>query len=371
MTSLCIKKINIASVLDTFTYETFKYEANFIQLTPENWKQEISNIKIDFLFVESAWKGKDNLWDEKIKDVASELVDIVEYFRLHKIPTVFWNKEDPYHFGDFIETARLFDFVFTTDIQCIPLYKKYLKHENIYLLPFACQPQIHNPIEKYERKDAFVFAGAYYKRFKERNKQFLKAIEYLDKVGVIDIYDRNYGKDTVFLFPQNYQKYIRGKLEYTEIDKAYKGYQYAINLNSIITSPSMFSRRVLELMASNTIVLSNYALGIKLLLGDLVLFTDDIKTFENDLKCIKDNQILYKKQRLLALRKVLSEHTVKIRLKEIVSKVLSYSIDDEAFFVLCVTYISNQFELNNIYKIFESQTYENKILRRSHSLDIY
>ncbi|MEA1938227.1 MAG: hypothetical protein U9N14_03950, partial [Pseudomonadota bacterium] len=59
------------------------------------------------------------------------------------------------------------DFVFTTEIDKIKNYKIILGHERVHLLPFACQTQMHNPIETFARKDGFCFAGAYYQRYPE------------------------------------------------------------------------------------------------------------------------------------------------------------------------------------------------------------
>ncbi|MFP3454528.1 DUF3880 domain-containing protein, partial [Bacillus sp. SIMBA_154] len=78
---------------------------------------------------------------------SQEVLGIVLWCRDHKIPTIFWNKEDPVHFETFLTTAKLFDFVFTTDIDCIHRYKAALGHDRVYLLPFAAQPLVNNPVE--------------------------------------------------------------------------------------------------------------------------------------------------------------------------------------------------------------------------------
>lgn len=270
-----LKQLKIACIMDTFSFNVFGPEANFLQITPNAWKEEMEAFQPSMFLIESAWRGKDDLWHNKIHILSQELVDIIAYCRQNGIATVFWNKEDPFHFDDLIDTAQYFDFVFTTDIDCIAEYKFRLDHDNVFLLPFACQPKIHNPIEKFERKDAFVFAGAYYPHFPERMKVFEDFIKHLVVLGDLDIFDRHFGNtNTSNIFPKEYHPLIRGTLAYNEIDKAYKGYKYAINLNSITNSPTMFSRRVFELMASNTLVLSNYAKGIHYLFGDLLISTD-------------------------------------------------------------------------------------------------
>ncbi len=62
---------------------------------------------------------------------------------------------------------------------------------------------------------------------------------------------------------------MKGVLKGEEILQAYKGYRYGLNMNSIKGSPTMFARRVFELMACNTVVLSNHSDGIVEQFGDL------------------------------------------------------------------------------------------------------
>jgi hypothetical protein len=58
------------------------------------------------------------------------------------------------------------------------------------------------PIEYYQRKDAFCFAGAYYVRYPERTKDLEAYIEEFPKFKPLEIYDRNFGKDDVnYQFP--------------------------------------------------------------------------------------------------------------------------------------------------------------------------
>ena len=57
-----IKDLNIGCIMDEFSYLCFKEEARFIQLHPEEWKAQIQNQPIQCLFIESAWRGNQNLW---------------------------------------------------------------------------------------------------------------------------------------------------------------------------------------------------------------------------------------------------------------------------------------------------------------------
>ncbi|MFV0482055.1 MAG: FkbM family methyltransferase, partial [Campylobacteraceae bacterium] len=187
-----LKKLKVAAIMDEFTYNSFKYECDLFQITPENWQNELSVFKPELVFIESAWKGKNDLWVTKISNCTTELVELVQWCHDNNINTIFWNKEDPVHFDTFTPVAKIVDCIFTTDIDCIPRYKDKIGHNNVYFLPFAAQPAIHNPIELFERKDAFNFAGSYYLGYPERQRDFASLTDAIKKFKPIEIYDRNF-----------------------------------------------------------------------------------------------------------------------------------------------------------------------------------
>ncbi|WP_168206355.1 glycosyltransferase [Labrenzia sp. PHM005] len=315
-------QLRMACIMDEFTHASFAPECQLQQLTPEAWEIEISEFTPDILFIESAWRGKDEKWGNKVGHLSSEVRDIISWCKSRGIPTVFWNKEDPVHFETFLTTAVQFDYVFTTDIDCIGRYKATLGHDRVYLLPFACQPNIHNPIEVYDRKDAFCFAGAYYVKYPERTRDLEEYIEELPSFRPVEIFDRNYGKDDPnYQFPVDYDPFIVGTLPFDQIDRAYKGYRYAINLNSIKQSQTMFARRVYELLASATLTVSSFSRGLRLLFGDLVISSDSGKEVLRRVQEIEESPSIARRFRLAGLRKVLLEHTYGNRLAYVVDKV--------------------------------------------------
>lgn len=355
-------KLRLAAVMDEFTYHSYVPECDICQLTPENALNELAAFRPELLFIESAWRGKDDLWGSKVGHKAQELIQVVDWCRQRNIPTVFWNKEDPIHFETFLSTAKLFDFVFTTDIDCIHRYKAALGHENVYLLPFACQPLANNPIEKFERKDAFCFAGAYYVRYPDRTRDLGNFMTALAEHKPVEIYDRNFGKsDPNYQFPPEYQPFIVGNLPFDQIDKAYKGYRYAINLNSIKQSQSMFARRVFELLASNTITVSNFSRGVRLVFGDLVFTTDNGADIVRRIRALGDDANV-RKFRLAGLRKVMSDHTYEDRLAYIVSKVTGKPIENRLPQVVVTAYAGNDREFSAITTSYAAQTCSNKRL---------
>lgn len=355
--------LRVAGIMDEFTAASFGPECKLHHVRPNTWMRELPDFAPQLLFVESAWRGVDELWAGKVGASAPELRDLIDWCRAENIPTVFWNKEDPVHFAGFANTANLFDFVFTTDVDCIHRYKELLGHDRVYVMPFAAQPAAHNPIEHYERKAALCFAGAYYARYPERQRDFLGILSELQIKWPIDIYDRNFGDDNPdFQFPAQYRHLIRGKLPFDQIDRAYKGYQYAINLNSIKYSQSMFARRVFELLASNTVTISNFSRGIRLLLGDLVVTSDDPPQHSARLDDISQSSSRYRRFRLAGLRKVLSEHTYQDRLADVVQRAFHLEPLRLLPEVTVIGVVRNAGEEAVIRAAFDRQTYAHKRL---------
>lgn len=353
----------IACIMDDFTYQSYSPEADFFQLTPQNWEQELEECEPELLFIESAWRGKDELWGSKVGHKSQEVQGIIEWCNRNNVPTMFWNKEDPVHFETFLNTAKLFDHVFTTDLDCIHRYKAALGHNRVYFLPFACQPRLTNPIETYTRKDAFCFAGAYYVRYPDRTKDLETFVEEFPKFRPLEIYDRNYGKnDPNYQFPEHYQPYIVGTLPFSEIDKAYKGYRYAINLNSIKQSQTMFARRVYELLGSNTITVSNFSRGVRLMFGELVLTSDSGAEIVNRLQKLEENSAKADKFRLAGLRKVLREHTYQNRLDYILSKVTGKPHTHPLPGYTVISPVADEQQLKNTLNNFKRQIHEDKQL---------
>lgn len=370
--NVSVKKLRVATIMDDFTFHSYKEECDLMQLSLAGYKEELENFQPELLFIESAWRGKDEEWGNRVAHRAAEVVEIISWCKERKIPTVFWNKEDPVHFETFLNVAKLIDHVFTTDIDCISRYKASLGHNNVHFLPFACQPAVHNPIEKYVRKNAFCFAGAYYVRYPERTRDLETFVSELPAHADFEIYDRNFGKDNPdYMFPDDYKKYIVGTLSFSEIDRAYKGYKYAINLNSIKHSQTMFARRVYELLASNTITVSNYSRGVRLMFGDLVVTTDSGQQAVQKLQVIDRDDTTSRRFRLLGLRKVLTQHTYEHRFEYIKSKAFAQPVKTLDPVVSVISVAHTVEDIVTIKETFNRQSYSNKTLKIVHDIPSY
>lgn len=354
-----MKDLKVASIMDQFTLESYKPECKLLEVTPENWKEELESFHPDILFIESAWKGKNDLWYRKVAQYSRELEELTKYAHEKAIPVIFWNKEDPVYTDVFMLAASYADIVFTTDIDCIARYKAELGHDRVYHLHFAAQPVIHNPIEKYNRKEKFCFAGAYYHKYKERSKVFDEFSEVFQQNKGFEIYDRNYPNPLPeHAFPKQYNSCILGTLPSSKMDIAYKGYMYGVNMNSIQQSQTMFARRVFEMLASNTVTVGNFSRGLKNYFGDLTICTDDKKTLELYLDKYCSDTTIRNKYRLLGLRKVLTENLYEDRLGYITEKLYGKNMKEELPVITILSYIEKKEQAIRLMALLRKQTYK-------------
>lgn len=296
-----LSDINVAVIMDTFTYNSYKSEFNLFVLEPDNWEQIFNHNKIDIFFCESAWRGvgRENIIDGNAIEndykawggliavkldagtgKEKTLFDIIDYCNEKGIPTVFWNKEDPPSFDRFIDVALKFDYIFTTDEECIKKYE-YMGHENVFPLLFASQTKMFNPIEQTPRSEEIIFAGSWPNKYLNRCADMHNIFQKVLKAGYkLKIYDRNSEKeDTQYRFPEEYQEYVYPKVEHYQIPQVYKEGKIGININTIQHSNTMFARRIFELMSSNTFVITNYSKGVYDLFKDNVVYLDKEESF--------------------------------------------------------------------------------------------
>ncbi len=305
------RKVKVAVILDVFSANAFKYEWEQVQFGPDDWREVLERERPSMLFCESAWHGNGGRWATMMSAAGAPkqpVRDLVAWCREQGIPTVFWNKEDPPNFERFIETAKLFDQVFTVDADCIPRYVQELGHDRVGLLPFGAQPRIHNPISvRGGRKYEVAFAGTYHARkYPERAAQMETVLGPAREFD-LHIYSR-ISDDPDFAFPSEYTDFIVGSLPYERMLAAYKAYKIFLNVNSVTESPTMCARRVFELSACGTPVVSGHSRALAKVFGDLVrLTTAPEQTTEALIELMKDADL---RDRIghLAMREVFDKH---------------------------------------------------------------
>lgn len=358
-----LHSLRVAAILDGFSYESLAPECELVALTPEDWVDTIREHHPHMLLVESAWLGRGGEWQGQVERAPEILRSLVASCRAAGIPTIFWNKEDPVHFEAFVETAGLFDHVLTTDASSIPRYRRILGQASVGLLPFGYQPRTHHPIGGEERRSASVFAGAWYGNMPDRCADFQAVADPLALAGPLVIHDRHDGKGAPHQqFPSRFRGSIRPKVSYAETASLYRSYRIGINLNTVKQSPSMFARRVLEMIGCNVSVYGNFSLAVRTLLGELTVSTDDADTLLahawKELQSPDDEH--FRERRLVALRKVLSQHTWAHRLQVIAKRAMGIDVPLVPGQVRVLAKVRTQAQADAIVTAFVRQSLEAK-----------
>lgn len=314
------KKIRFAVVCDNLTWANFHAEVDAVYLSPSTWKETMETYQPDVFFCEATWKGLKNDWEGHVfhdrtllVDNRFALKDILCYCKRAHIPTIFWNKEDTPTFDDapysFIDTAMLFDHIFTTAIECIPKYRE-KGHGSVHLMMFGYSEKLfqfqHVPIED---KTA-VFLGSWYAMHPERCMEMETMFDWILSLGLnLKIYDRVSAECLPDRqYPEKYHPYLCAGVPYEKTGEIMGKAAYVININTVKDSKTMFARRVFEAMACGRIVISNESVGMRELFPQHVWFVHEKfpidareKIIEDNLKLVQE-KFTFKKQLFSAIK---------------------------------------------------------------------
>lgn len=270
----------VALISDELTAACFKQECPVKQLTPLNAKWHLRFWKPDLLLVESVWEGHRGSWKYQVAaypDVPTrtnhKLRQVVDYARSRGIPTVFWNKEDGVHFERFINSAQLFDHVFTVDQNCIPRYRARVSPgTSVDTLLFAVQPKIHFP-KPTKSEPLFAracFLGSYSRHIHDqrRVRQQMLFDAAAKELG-LTIFDRNWRrKSQNYRYPAGHNVEVRDGVAYSDTGNVYRDYLVSLNVNTIEDSPTMFSRRLVEIMGCGGLAVTTPGKAVDELFGE-------------------------------------------------------------------------------------------------------
>lgn len=363
-------RLVIATLLDIFSESCFKYEVNIIPVDKVTWKKQFEQHKPSFFFAESIWQGNSGNWVGSMTKYAEKesnpLRDILNYCKEVGIATVFWNKEDPPNFDVFIDTAKDFDYIFTTDENCIDKYQEICDHTRVYSLPFVAQPIIHHPGGRKNLLNKVFFAGSWFNHKHHERRALMRILldGALEKgIHIFDRYLSISSKDERYRFPEKYQSAIVGTLSYEQMLSAYRSYKAILNVNTVVDSPTMFSRRVLEALACGTPVISTPSIGMEKMLGDFVQVThNETETNQHINRLLTDEPY---RQRLahLGYRHVHQNYTYKNSLNYIFTKleIISEGTETQPL-ISVITAINRPQDLDNCLQNYARQAYQNREL---------
>lgn len=363
-------KIKVGCIFDEFSYTAWEPEFDLVPINPGDWDSSTLST-LDLLMVESAWNGNDGAWKYQLvgKNAPSEeLRRLLANCKESGIPTLFWNKEDPPHFEDFLSTAKLFDYIATSDSNKIPAYEKAIPGATIFALPFGAQPVIHNPARNNLAgyADDIAFAGTYFRDKFENRKQQMDLLlgaahNVSERYGLsFRIFSRHLGGATKYQFPAKWQAHVVGSLPYEQMLTAYRCFKLFLNVNSVTESPSMCARRIFEIGASGTPVVTTKSAALPYFFdNDEVISVNDQSEAEFALRALVNSEHIRRRTSHKALRRIWEEHTYRHRAIEI-SKTLGLPLNNAPLpkvSILCST--NRDSELSHLLSQVETQTFKN------------
>jgi len=271
--------LRIALIADELTQAASHPEAAMTNLTPWNASLVLSLVRPDFLLVESAWQGYHSQWQYRIanyhnrpKRHNASLARVVAMARKRGIPTVFWNKEDSVHFDRFIDSAKLFDHVFTVDANCIPRYKAIIgAHASVHTMMFPVQPAMHSFTGFNFKHRRANFVGSYSHHVHDRRRQWQDMAfgAAIDSGLGLTVFDRNSGRKAgQYRYPAIAGLTVQSAVSHAKTAQLYKDYLVSLNVNTVDDSPTMYSRRLVEILACGGIAVTSTAPSVDALFKD-------------------------------------------------------------------------------------------------------
>jgi hypothetical protein len=151
---------------------------------------------------------------------------------------------------------------------------------------------------------------------------------------------------------------VVGSLPYSNIGGAYRSFAAFLNVNSVEQSPTMFSRRVLELLACGSPVISTPARGIEELLGDTVLITDSFEKTAEYVDWVVNEPDERDRFAHRGYRLVHREHSYRHRVDDLLNQVgIDSGRPRQKVSVISVSNRANQ--LDFLVENYRRQSYEN------------
>lgn len=313
----------IGVIADEFLYKSFVSTAQFIPLTPTNFRDYVG--QLDLVLVTSSWRGLAGEWvgASQQRSRIRKLIEneLIPLYRDSGIPVAFYSKEDPPNYDVYLSTAQKCDYVFTSAVEKIQDYQEACpRAKAVDVLSFSVDHRHHNPVgSRKNRIDDVVFAGSWHNhKYHERRRSALQIFD-----GVIDsgrslrIIDRNWSlENEKYLYPERYLPYVEPAIKHDELLRIHRTSDLAINLNSVVGSPSMYANRVVELQAMGCTVLSNYSAGVNDQFPNVFMPDNEQETQAIIASLTPDHQ--YRNQ-MAGLRNVFTNHVNFDRIRKLLS----------------------------------------------------
>lgn len=361
----------IGLICDEFFYESISAAADFVFITPENWRTSLDQGLDGMLFV-TAWRGLHEEWRGlgAIKNQDSNpkrklALRILDTCKKQQIPTIFYSKEDPPNFDVFLDYAKHCDYITTTAEECIPDYQRMCQNEHVRAVSFGINPVNHNPIGFHSEKkeDCVLFSGSWMLKYPERCGELSAIFDGILKSGHgLHIVDRNAPGNPQYHFPAKYFPYTSPALPHDLLQKVHKLFDWAVNINSVKKSHTMFANRAYELQANGVMLMSNFSRGVNELLPTVQIVHDS-----DEVPAIMDSlsgEALYERQ-IAGVRSVMTGHTCFDRIARILEPVGLKAEQPVRRILVLVDQITE-----SVQQCFDLQTYPEKTLKCTDDISV-
>lgn len=353
--------LRIGLICDRFYYDSVISAADFVYLSPNDWESKID--ALDVFLIVSTWNGiNNNEWAGLQKEGTKKrnlLNEIIDRAKARKIPVVFYSKEDPPHYEDYLGTARRCDWIFTTAAEVVDRYRADCGHDRVRVLRFGIDPVFHNPVgsRRLKKLPHVIFSGSWMRKFAVRCKELATMFDgVLDAHVGLTVIDRFFDlhSDARYAYPDKYFRYCHPAVEHDKLQKLHKRFDWAININTVKDSQTMFANRGYELQAAGNLLLSNYSIGVNSLLPliQIAHSRDEVPRIVG----AYGTEETYERQ-MASVRFVMTGQTCHDRLAEMLSAIGSdFKLPTRSVLVIASDVTPR------VEKMFAEQTYPNKVL---------
>lgn len=286
-----IKK-RVGIICDEFLYNSYKDVVDLVYI-PYNY--EDIDMNFDFVIIATAWRGIDDSWIGLSSIRGAErrhCIELISMLKAKSIPVIFYSKEDPVNYDVYKDLAVHCDYIYTSATEMEDAYKEYTENENVSTLSFGVNPHYHNPVGtrtplSRKKKDEVIFAGSWMVKYPVRNKESARIFDAINNNNTeLTIIDRNLELQRArYYFPLRFIPNVTGPLTHENLQKIHKIFRWAINVNSVKYSDTMFANRIYELQAFGNLLLSNYSVGVNNKFPNVFILNHntDFKTIFNNL----------------------------------------------------------------------------------------
>ncbi len=273
------RNLKIALLADELTRSCLAPECHVIDVPAAGFAPLLRTTRPDLLLVESAWHGLNSSWKYKIASYPGYMLRsnrrlrrLVRTARDLGIPAVFWNKEDGVHFDRFIGSARLFDHVLTVDETCVPRYRAAVDPAtSVRVMPFPVQPRFHSFTGFDFRTCDANFVGSYSTHIHDARRawQHMAFTAVRENGMALTVYDRNSDRSSsIYRYPEWDGLVVRPAVPHAQTAQIYKDHLISLNVNTVTNSPTMVSRRLVEILACGGIAVTSPSASVEAMFRD-------------------------------------------------------------------------------------------------------